>query len=222
MNSDKPDLLPPVIPAEARPNSPTHQIGIPQSEPAEARETPVEYVLACRYCGGELFADGDGGWTCPRRGRHTQENADGFKEVSALQTDAVSDERVVSEREVREGQVALPAPDLAVTPWIEQRLRQEWWSGHGCSFHALYGDDGEMQCNAATCMRDFKRDPMEVLRDHVEARRLAIAAASADLAVTALLDQDAETDAFVAAADESTRVRAVTAPRLQRLLEADA
>lgn len=60
--------------------------------------------------------------------------------------------------------------------WIELRLRQEWWMGHGCPWHALYGDDGEMQCNALTCMRDFKREPMERLREHVESRRLQLAA----------------------------------------------
>ena len=32
---------------------------------------PAAYVLACRYCGGPLFADGEGGWSCPVRDRHT-------------------------------------------------------------------------------------------------------------------------------------------------------
>lgn len=31
---------------------------------------------------------------------------------------------------------------------FEMELRKEWWTGHGCPFHALYGDDGEMQCSA--------------------------------------------------------------------------
>jgi hypothetical protein len=53
----------------------------------------------------------------------------------------------------------------AAPDWIEQRLRMEWWTGHGCSYPALYGDDGEMQCNALTCRKDFKRLPMEELRD---------------------------------------------------------
>jgi len=61
--------------------------------------------------------------------------------------------------------------------WVAKRLRQEWWMGHGCSVSALYdGDDGEMQCNALTCMRDFKREPLETLREFVEGRRLKIAA----------------------------------------------
>lgn len=35
-------------------------------------------------------------------------------------------------------------------------LRRLLWLRHGCPFPALYGDDGEMQCNV--CMLDFKRD----------------------------------------------------------------
>lgn len=67
-----------------------------------------------------------------------------------------------------------PDPAVPRSPqWIEMRLRQEWWTGHGCPFAALYGDDGEMQCNAATCRKDFKRDSIESLRQHVEARRLS-------------------------------------------------
>jgi hypothetical protein len=75
-------------------------------------------------------------------------------------------------KEVRQAAVApLPAPTFDV----EKRLRAEWWLGHGCSFHGLYGDDGEMQCNEPTCRKDFKRDPLDDLRRHVEQRRVAIA-----------------------------------------------
>ena len=35
-------------------------------------------------------------------------------------------------------------------------LRTLLWKNHGCSCSALYGDDGELQCNQ--CMIDFKRD----------------------------------------------------------------
>jgi len=35
-------------------------------------------------------------------------------------------------------------------------LRRLLWIRHGCPIHALYGDDGELQCHA--CMLDFKRD----------------------------------------------------------------
>ena len=35
-------------------------------------------------------------------------------------------------------------------------LRKLLWLRHGCPPHALYGDDGEMQCSA--CMIDFLRD----------------------------------------------------------------
>jgi hypothetical protein len=55
---------------------------------------------------------------------------------------------------------------------VERLLRLEWWVNHGCSFHALYGDDGEMQCNADTCRKDFKREPLEDLQRHVEMRRM--------------------------------------------------
>lgn len=74
-------------------------------------------------------------------------------------------------------QAAAPSGE-AQKDWIEQRLRQEWWAGHGCPIHALYGDDGEMQCNAQTCMKDFKRGPMDELLRHVEMRRLATASAA--------------------------------------------
>ncbi len=55
----------------------------------------------------------------------------------------------------------------------EEMLRYEWWLGHGCFGAALYGDDGEMQCNASTCRKDFKRDPLAGLQRHVTERRLA-------------------------------------------------
>lgn len=40
-----------------------------------------------------------------------------------------------------------------------QILRQFMWINHGCEISALYGDDGEMQCNK--CRIDFKRQPVE-------------------------------------------------------------
>lgn len=36
-----------------------------------------------------------------------------------------------------------------------KKLRELLWIRHGCSLSSLYGDDGEMHCNA--CMIDFKR-----------------------------------------------------------------
>ncbi len=42
-------------------------------------------------------------------------------------------------------------------------LRSLLWSRHGCSFPALYGDDGEMQCNV--CMLDFKRDSAQKITE---------------------------------------------------------
>lgn len=38
----------------------------------------------------------------------------------------------------------------------ELLLRKLLWLRHGCPFHALYGDDGEMQCKA--CGIDFLRE----------------------------------------------------------------
>jgi hypothetical protein len=55
--------------------------------------------------------------------------------------------------------------------WIEQQLRSEWWLNHGCPWRALYGDDGEMQCNALGCMKDFKHEPLEQLWEYVSQRR---------------------------------------------------
>lgn len=39
----------------------------------------------------------------------------------------------------------------------ELTLRRLLWLRHGCPFEALYGDDGEMQCNAVGCRIDFLR-----------------------------------------------------------------
>lgn len=37
----------------------------------------------------------------------------------------------------------------------EKEIRKALWLNHGCSGAALYGDDGELQCN--NCMLDFRR-----------------------------------------------------------------
>ena len=42
----------------------------------------------------------------------------------------------------------------------EKQLRLALWMNHGCPKQALYGDDGEMQCNAVSCRIDFKREPL--------------------------------------------------------------
>lgn len=53
-------------------------------------------------------------------------------------------------------------------------LRRELWLMHGRARHpdnplaALYGDDGEMSCNA--CMIDFKRWPVEQIRERIHTR----------------------------------------------------
>lgn len=48
----------------------------------------------------------------------------------------------------------------------ENEFRREMWLGHGCEIHALYGDDGEMQCNK--CLIDFKREPIRSLMKRVK------------------------------------------------------
>ncbi|MBT6050462.1 MAG: hypothetical protein HOG49_26990 [Candidatus Scalindua sp.] len=42
-----------------------------------------------------------------------------------------------------------------------KELRELLWINHGHDFHALYGDDGEMQC--AECHVDFKRHSPELI-----------------------------------------------------------
>lgn len=54
---------------------------------------------------------------------------------------------------------------------VELELRREWWVNHGHDYFALYGDDGEMACNA--CPADFKRMPIAELAVHVRAQRWA-------------------------------------------------
>ena len=40
-----------------------------------------------------------------------------------------------------------------------KKLRELLWLRHGCPFHYLYGDVGEIQCHY--CGIDFKRDSIE-------------------------------------------------------------
>lgn len=55
-------------------------------------------------------------------------------------------------------------------------LRRELWLEHGAQHHpaALYGDDGEMSCNA--CRIDFKRMTVEQIRERLHACALERAA----------------------------------------------
>ncbi len=62
--------------------------------------------------------------------------------------------------------------------WVETRLRVELWLGHGCSIATLYGDDGEMQCNA--CRVDFKRGHIRDVVAFVVGRRLERVSAALD------------------------------------------
>jgi len=44
-----------------------------------------------------------------------------------------------------------------------QIMRKLLWANHGCPQSAMYGDDGEMQCNA--CGFDFKRGGMKAFAE---------------------------------------------------------
>lgn len=70
-------------------------------------------------------------------------------------------------------------PPTAEAPQVEEGtreeenrlLRQELWLRHGCPFPALYGDDGEMSCNA--CMIDFKRGDVVRIIERLKEQGLA-------------------------------------------------
>ena len=66
--------------------------------------------------------------------------------------------------------VPLPSFGEGLSPREEHLLRSEWWLNHGCDVPALYGDDGEMACNA--CGLDFKRMPLDELAQRVGEIRL--------------------------------------------------
>lgn len=76
--------------------------------------------------------------------------------------------------EVREG-VADLRDRLTKAEADTKRLRQMLWLRHGCPVHALYGDDGKMDCNH--CMIDFKgAEPGDIeYRFRELGRRAAIA-----------------------------------------------
>ena len=72
---------------------------------------------------------------------------------------------------------------------VEFRYRQRLWLGHGHGLGALYGDDGEMQCNHAYCMTDFKRLDLDIIEHRLRElalRRLSDAMSKPEIA--ALLD----------------------------------
>jgi hypothetical protein len=58
--------------------------------------------------------------------------------------------------------VRAATPQVTPTSAFEQKYRCLLWETHAGGTHstALYGDDGEMQCNHAACMIDFKREPI--------------------------------------------------------------
>jgi hypothetical protein len=62
---------------------------------------------------------------------------------------------------------ALAASQARLTEAANEKELREWlWLNHGCSIHALYGDDGEMQCGNGRPRHlslDFKRQALSVL-----------------------------------------------------------
>jgi hypothetical protein len=99
-----------------------------------------------------------------------QNNRDGIAQQNARQIERIFDRWLHDSR----------AGGVERTPaWIEQQLRKEWWLNHGCPFSALYGDDGEMQCSACAPTWDFRRTPLEQLREHVGKQRILNAARGA-------------------------------------------
>lgn len=68
---------------------------------------------------------------------------------------------------------------------IELIIRRQLWLGHGCPLSILYGDEGEMQCNALQCRLDFKRAPIGELMTAV-IRSLRNRAEAAESQVQAL------------------------------------
>lgn len=72
----------------------------------------------------------------------------------------------LTEDDLRRMEIAAP-PEVEELVAEVRRLKEEnleWrgflWVSHGHSSE-LYGDDGEMQCNHATCMIDYKRDSID-------------------------------------------------------------
>ena len=62
-----------------------------------------------------------------------------------------------------EGFKGIPPAVLDMYRAENKLLRQLLWLRHGCSGSALYGDDGEMQCNK--CVIDFRRDTPEQIEN---------------------------------------------------------
>lgn len=79
-------------------------------------------------------------------------------------------ESALSESRKREGLIQAEADRLALELNAaierEEEARRTLWLGHGCDIAALYGDDGEMQCNALHCFKDFRREPLSELIAH--------------------------------------------------------
>lgn len=72
-------------------------------------------------------------------------------------------EKVENQLEVSIRRAELSAhPSPLPVGGLSIEIRKQLWLTHGCSFHCLYGDDGEMQCNRKPFI-DFKRDDEAVI-----------------------------------------------------------
>jgi hypothetical protein len=63
------------------------------------------------------------------------------------------------------GKFDVTHPEMPPKTVPEIYLRQYMWAHHTCGQSALYGDDGELQCKK--CLIDFRRMPMEKLREKI-------------------------------------------------------
>jgi hypothetical protein len=71
------------------------------------------------------------------------------------QTQAECDAAIKAEFVAQESELTALRADRDRLRAEMRELRESWWLSHGCSFGALYGDDGEMNCG--NCLADFKR-----------------------------------------------------------------
>lgn len=85
---------------------------------------------------------------------------------------------IMSLREKAERQVGQFRADLAAARAETDPIRRRLWLGHGCPMPALYGDDGEMSCNA--CMIDFRRDSWSTIESALIQRDVRHAARTSE------------------------------------------
>ena len=101
----------------------------------------------------------------------SKENETRAKEIAERFRDFFSAHNIDPEECSFSGQEAIDNLVKNLTRNIDAALDEEgkpWrrllWLRHGCEQIALYGDDGEMQCNK--CMLDFRRMTASEIDDH--------------------------------------------------------